>query len=444
MQSGDDLVIAAIVHRRRLAYQAAKKRQKSGPQGKKRRPRSFFSWRDHLHRLSPRDFKLRYRLDLESFGHLHSLIVSRIETKNKNQVGAILFIDVSPQSDELVLINMIPPHQARRSRKGGAVSSRVRLAAGLRYLAGGQVTDLACCYHISKREVYSSLWLVVDAINDHPDFDISFPIDDTEQLKEIELEFALAHQRRYGTVSWRGQVGAIDGIDIKQKNPGKAVDNPARFYVQRKAGYMLLCIAICDSRRRFTYYSIGTTATSHDSLAWDATKLGQRVSTGDLKRPFFLNGDNAFTSTNSMVTPMNDSDFDFYQSSNRMAIECAFGMLVRRWGVFWRPLEVAFDRRTPLVGAAMRLHNYCIDRRIAIELEQVAGASLIQPRVWMPTPEFDSEGRPVDFLDTFDHAAAPFGANSTREALKKCLSGNLLKRPREDSYTRAKRARGVP
>ena len=172
MQSGDDLVIAAIVHRRRLAYQAAKKRQKSGPQGKKRRSRS---WRDHLHRLSPRDFKLRYRLDLESFEHLHSLIVSRIETKNKNQVGAILFIDVTPQNDELVLINMIPPHQARRSRKGGAVSSRVRLAAGLRYLAGGQVTDLACCYHISKREVYSSLWLVVDAINDHPGFDISFP-----------------------------------------------------------------------------------------------------------------------------------------------------------------------------------------------------------------------------------------------------------------------------
>ena len=67
-----------------------------------------------------------------------------------------------------------------------------------------------------------------------------------------------------------------------------------------------------------------------------------------------------------------------------MTIQCAFGMLVRRWGVFWRPLEVAFDRRAPLVGAAMRLHNYCIDRRIAIELEQVAGASLIQPRVRMP------------------------------------------------------------
>ena len=99
---------------------------------------------------------------------------------------------------------------------------------------------------------------MIDAINDHPDFDVSFPIDDTEQLKEIELDLALAHQRRYGSMSWRGQVGAIDGIDIKQKNPGKAVDNPARFHVVRKGGHMLLCIAICDSRLRFTYYSIGT------------------------------------------------------------------------------------------------------------------------------------------------------------------------------------------
>ena len=95
----------------------------------------------------------------------------------------------------------------------------------------------------------------------------------------------------------------------------------------------------------------------------------------------------------------------------------------------------------------MRLHNYCFDRRITIELEQVASASWIQPRVWMSTPKFDSEGRPVDFLDTFDHATAPFSlsesSNYVSIGLKKCLSDNLLKRPREDSYTKAKRACGV-
>jgi hypothetical protein len=273
----------------------------------------------------------------------------------------------------------------------------------LRYLAGGQVTDLSLIYHISKRECYAALWTTVDAINGHPDLAISFPIDDPVQLAEMEIEFAKAHQRRYRSLSWRGQVGAIDGIDIEQRNPDKAVENPARYYVTRKGGYELLCIAICDAHRRFTYYDMSHTSTSHDSLAWAATKLGTKIGSNGLKQPFFLNGENAFTCTNSMITPMNDSDFDFYQSSNRMAIECVFGMLVRRWGVFWRPLEVDFHRRAPLVGASMRMHNYCIDRRIVIEMRQTGSFSEVQPRVWMPTPNFDSEGWPVDLLDTSDH-----------------------------------------
>eukprot|EP00965_Chrysotila_dentata_P175292 5786274-Pleurochrysis_carterae.AAC.1 len=32
-----------------------------------------------------------------------------------------------------------------------------------------------------------------------------------------------------------------------------------------------------------------------------------------------------------------------------MPIECAFGILVRRFGVFWRPLAVRFDRRAKLI-----------------------------------------------------------------------------------------------
>ena len=67
----EDEYVAAILAIRRRAAAAAKKRQKSGPQGKKRRPMSFFSWSDHVHRLSERDFKLRYRLDRASFDHLH-------------------------------------------------------------------------------------------------------------------------------------------------------------------------------------------------------------------------------------------------------------------------------------------------------------------------------------------------------------------------------------
>jgi hypothetical protein len=86
----DEEIVAIVLKRRRerraRAAAACAKRQKSGPQSPKRRLLSNFSWEDHLHRLSPEDFKLRYRLDLASFEHLHSLIQADLETKNVKQV----------------------------------------------------------------------------------------------------------------------------------------------------------------------------------------------------------------------------------------------------------------------------------------------------------------------------------------------------------------------
>jgi len=53
-----------------------------------------------------------------------------------------------------------------------------------------------------------------------------------------------------------------------------------------------------------------------------------------------------------------------------MGVERTFGLFVRRFGVFWRPLEMAFTRRAPFIGAVMKLHNFCIDRKITVEMNQ--------------------------------------------------------------------------
>ena len=117
--------------------------------------------------------------------------------------------------------------------------------------------------------------------------------------------------------------------------------------------------------------------------------------------------DSAFTVSPSMITPSNNDpaldDFDFYQSSNRMAIECAFGILIRRWGVLWRKLRQRFDRRAPLIGALMRLHNFCIDERLIDEddLPDVhAQFTEVQPDRYCRPPLFDKDGRPVEYLQT--------------------------------------------
>jgi hypothetical protein len=252
-----------------------KRTQKSGPQGPKREfTDGPFVWEEHLQRLNEREFKLYYRLDPASFEKLHAMLLPCIETKDKQK--------------------------AKNSRDCGEVPSRVRLGLTLRYFSGAQMLDLRLLYKISNGECQKSLWRVVDAINTV--FKVTFPLNDVEKLREIERGFAAAHYRRYGVDCWRGQVGATDGVDFEQFNPGTAVDNPRRYFVERKNAYCLLCIAVCDNDRRFLFWDISKEACSHDSLAWLDTTLAQDIKKGLLPTGFFLNGDSAFTCDEHMIT----------------------------------------------------------------------------------------------------------------------------------------------
>ena len=111
-------------------------------------------------------------------------------------------------------------------------------------------------------------------------------------------------------------------------------------------------------------------------------------------------------------------------------------MLARRWGIFWRPLEVKFKRRAPLIGAALRLHNYCIDRRIGIKLREQGGFIQTQPRVWMQTPLCDDQGRLSEFLDTADHSNRVGDRSHHRNRLRDSLRVHGLK---QDAAKRAVR-----
>jgi len=386
------------------------RKQRSGPQGTKRKFSTSFSWSEHADRLNPAEFRMRYRLTLESFNKLKTLLLLWIETKNKKQAAC--------------------------TRPQGEVVPEVCLAIALRYFSGGMVDDLALIYHVSKQGCMNCVWKVVDGLNQCPE--LAFKMPSTEHDFEVlERDFREAHNRRYpsatGEESWVGQIGAIDGIDIAMKNPGKNVEGgPSRYYVGRKGGYMLLCIAICDEKRRFWYMNISKESQTHDSAAWDGTALGQKFLNGSYpNNGYFICGDNAFTNSPNMITPMNDSDFDFYQSSNRMAIECAFGILVRRWGLLWRPLECRFDRRAKLIMALMIAHNFCINERIE-QCNYDEEISQIQPGVWVQTPDFAN-------MFTNGPVATPTVAepNSVRDELKDKLSSAGLVRPTRSAYSRA-------
>jgi hypothetical protein len=57
-------------------------------------------------------------------------------------------------------------------------------------------------------------------------------------------------------------------------------------------------------------------------------------------------------------------NFNFYASQLRIRIEIAFGMMTRKWGMYWRPLLVGLDKIKFIVEVVGRLHNFCINKRI--------------------------------------------------------------------------------
>lgn len=407
-----EAAVVADVRRRQQAVAAAvlirdkQRRRRVKPRSQFSEP---FSWASHLAKLTDHQFRLRYRLTPRAFQKLLTTIIDDLVVKDETR--------------------------ARAAKWGNLIEPAVKLAVTLRYLAGGQVRDLMLIYDLSHTQCYVCIWKVVDAVNFS--LPIEFPIDDPEKLRLMEVEFR-ARSRCQG--AWTGQVGCLDGVHFAMRQPPPWVPNGMKYYVHRKGKFALLCMALCDAKRRFTMYDISQTPTTHDSLAWEATALAARISAGELPYPYFILGDAAFAVSAHLITPTGEKandNFDFHQSSNRMPIECAFGMLVRRFGILWRSLEMRFDRRAAVVGACMRLHNFCIDHNVLdVTPEDASGLSEFLPGRWQHIPQFNKHGAPVEYLDT--------GCPRPQQSLSKVPSSELLeRRKRRNELIEAVEASGI-
>jgi hypothetical protein len=55
--------------------------------------------------------------------------------------------------------------------------------------------------------------------------------------------------------------------------------------------------------------------------------------------------------------------YNFWHSNARIRIECAFGEMVMRWGIFWKAIRLGLTRTGKVINAAMLLHNFLCDER---------------------------------------------------------------------------------
>ena len=58
-----------------------------------------------------------------------------------------------------------------------------------------------------------------------------------------------------------------------------------------------------------------------------------------------------------------DDGFNFFHSSARMTIECVFGEINMRLGIFWKRLNCSLEHEDIIIEGAMRLYNYLVDYR---------------------------------------------------------------------------------
>ena len=303
-----------------------------------------------FHELGPYYTRRAYRMDAKTFWKLHKTIHKQLHYNN------------FPSSSS--------KKKWRNGARNGLITSPVRLSCAIRYFAGGSTYDIAVAHGVSVRQVYYSVWRVVDAIHNTKELNICFP--NYEEQNKISLGFKAKSQAGFDNL-----VGCIDGMLLWMEKPQPSDClvcgfGEKKFFCGRKKKFGLNMTGTVDDQRRFIDIDISHPGATSDYLAFATSSLHRKLEQGLLLSPGkYLFGDNAYVNTMYMVTPYRQGDvlednYNFYHSQLRINVECAFGMLVKRWAILRHPLPSAMglNKITSLTMALCKLHNFLIDQRI--------------------------------------------------------------------------------
>lgn len=218
----------------------------------------------------------------------------------------------------------------------------------------------------------------MDAVNNCKDLQIQFPKSHAEQEK-----IAAAFKQK-SSANFDNCVGCIDCMLVWTNKPSKPVLDTAelgskRFFCGRKKKFGMVLQAVCDHHRRFIHIDISQPASTSDYLTFCTSHLlnHQLLKYGFLKPGLTLFGDNAYVNTEFMTTPFKAVSggeldaFNYYHLQVRINIECAFGMLIHRWGCLRKalPVNLSIERISALVKCLCILHNFCINERLNNAME---------------------------------------------------------------------------
>lgn len=260
-------------------------------------------------------------------------------------------------------------------RGANCIPPKIKLASTLRWLGGDS-------YHHIDRDFtlpvpfYSPrgvLWPTIDAISEaftiNLPFDMNAPIY-SKRLAEIDAGYTRISQNRM-----HGCVGAIDGWVVRTRCPRKSETcNQMAFRNEFNSCFGITVLAACDDKCRFTYFNAERPGDCDDAFVWDTCSLKYLIDDNKLPEGYYFVGDEEIPGSEQVLVPYTadgeggetelPADKKLLNDTHALlhdTIKRAFKMLVRRFGIFWRPLEVSASKWPLLVDVCMKLHNIAVD-----------------------------------------------------------------------------------
>jgi len=130
----------------------------------------------------------------------------------------------------------------------------------------------------------------------------------------------------------------------------------------------------------------------------------------DVKLPFVLIGDQAFSLTDKVLRPykghfLRDTKkiFNYRLCRARRFVECAFSILSNKWRIFYRPLDVTKPITKSILKACVVLHN------LVREMDGAGNEGLLENGGFMTLPPFaGGPGRNLRSTDATRNAFADY------------------------------------
>ena len=278
---------------------------------------------------------------------------------------------------------------SRSSPVSGPITMETKVAITLRLLAGASHLDMIW-YGVQTSTVASIFLFILPLIDvaysDLEIFNFNPEITSPTEFKSILQDMAQAWSSimvsRKGHDLCEGTVLAGKGIVVATNAPTEDDRKglPLSIFRNRKGCFALNAQGFCDAWCRFRYFEISWPGSTNDITAYRQTKLYSWFKSQLIDDCFHMMLDEAYGSVggNQHLSPFTKCQlikaraeshekyckmkaFNNILSSQRITIERAFGIFVRKWGILWRPLEHSLRTNALIIKVCSKLHNVCIN-----------------------------------------------------------------------------------